>query len=130
MAMRIAQRMYLALLPALLGVVTVGALAYWGQYEHEAPVWFVVVVAIATIGSLIVAWLNARYVTRRIERLAARGILDPNAHTLLVPNSVRSKQQAQEWIAMANDDLSRRVESGAWENKEGLSGLVSPAYML
>ena len=62
--------MYLALLPALLGVVTVAALAYWGQYAHEAPVWFVLVVAIATIASLIVAWVNARYVTRRVERLA------------------------------------------------------------
>src|SRR5579884_3483047 len=68
--MRIGQRMYLALLPALLGVVTVAALAYWGQYAHEAPGWFVLVAALATIASLIVAWINARYVTRRVERLA------------------------------------------------------------
>lgn len=69
--MRIGQRMYLALLPALLGVVTVAALAYWGQYAHEAPVWFVLVVAVATTASLVVAWVNARYVTRRVERLAS-----------------------------------------------------------
>ena len=68
--MRIGQRMYLALLPALFGILTVAALAYWGQYAHKAPVWLVLVVAVATIASLVVAWINARYVTRRVEYLA------------------------------------------------------------
>lgn len=71
--MRIGQRMYLALLPAALGVCTVAALAYWGQYAHTAPQWFVAIAAIATIGSFAVAWRNLRYVTGRVERLAARG---------------------------------------------------------
>jgi signal transduction histidine kinase len=69
--MRIGQRMYLALLPAVLGVFTVAALAYWGQYAHAVPGWLVVMAGIATIASLIFAWTNARYVTRRVERLAS-----------------------------------------------------------
>ncbi|MGH7616588.1 MAG: hypothetical protein ACREPM_05110 [Gemmatimonadaceae bacterium] len=69
--MRVAQRLYLALLPAALGVVTVAALAYWGQYAHTAPDWFVVVAAAATLGTFAAAWWNLRYVTRRVERLAA-----------------------------------------------------------
>lgn len=71
--MRIGQRMYLALLPALLGVFTVAALAYWGQYAHTAPEWLVAAAVLATVGSFAVAWFNLRYVTGRVERLAARG---------------------------------------------------------
>jgi signal transduction histidine kinase len=68
--MRISQRMYLSLVPAVLGVLTVAALAYWGQYEHAVPVWLVAVAAIASVGSLALVWSNARYVSRRVERLA------------------------------------------------------------
>ena len=63
--------MYLALLPAVLGVFTVAALAYWGQYARSVPQWIVVIASVATITSLIIAWSNARYVTRRVERLAS-----------------------------------------------------------
>ena len=71
--MRIGLRMYLALLPAILGVCTVAGLAYWGQYAHQAPQWFVAIAAIATIGSFAVAWRNLRYVAARVQRLAAHG---------------------------------------------------------
>jgi signal transduction histidine kinase len=68
--MRIGQRMYLALLPAVLGVFTVAALAYWGQFARSVPEWIVGIASAATVASLIIAWSNARYVTRRVERLA------------------------------------------------------------
>ena len=44
--MRVGQRLYLALLPAVLGVLTVAALAYWGQYAHARRPEVVVVVAV------------------------------------------------------------------------------------
>jgi signal transduction histidine kinase len=72
--------MYLALLPAVLGVLTVAALAYWGQYAHAAPEWLIVVAVIATIASFAVAWINLRYVTGRVERLAARGASAVEGH--------------------------------------------------
>jgi signal transduction histidine kinase len=62
--------MYLALLPAVLGVFTVAGLAYWGQYAHAVPEWIVAIASVATIASLVIAWINVRYVARRVERLA------------------------------------------------------------
>ncbi|MDB4874844.1 MAG: histidine kinase [Gemmatimonadetes bacterium] len=67
--MRVGQRLFLAVLPAVLGVFTVAGLAYWGQYAHTAPTWVVGVAVVAAVVSLIVAWTNTRYVAKRIERL-------------------------------------------------------------
>lgn len=69
--MRIAHRMYLTVVPALVGVLTVAGLAYWGQYEHRVPTLVLIVAVIATIGTLTLGWLNARYVAQRVERLAS-----------------------------------------------------------
>lgn len=68
--MRVSQRLYLAVLPAVLGVFLVAALAYWGRYERSIPEVVLVVAAVASIASLILAWRNTRYVAQRIERLA------------------------------------------------------------
>lgn len=68
--MRVGQRLFLAVIPAILGVFTVAALAYWGQYAHTVPGWIVVIAAVAAAASLVLAWLNTRYVAQRIERLA------------------------------------------------------------
>ena len=63
--------MYLTVAPALVGVLTVAALAYWGQYEHRVPTLVLIAAALATAGTLVLGWLNARYVAERVERLAA-----------------------------------------------------------
>jgi len=70
--MRVGQRLLIAVLPAVVGVVAVAALAYWGQYQRQAPGIVVVVAAIAAVGSLALSWWNTRYVALRIEQLAAR----------------------------------------------------------
>lgn len=75
--MTVGQRLFLAVVPAVLGVFTVAALAYWGQYAHTAPEWLVVVAIVAAVGSLIVAWRNTRYVARRIEQLASSAAARP-----------------------------------------------------
>jgi signal transduction histidine kinase len=76
--MRISQRLYLAVVPAILGVFTVAGLAYWGAFHRAAPEWVVVVAAVSAVGSLILAWQNTRYVAQRIERLAgARAPREP-----------------------------------------------------
>jgi signal transduction histidine kinase len=69
--MNVSQRLYLAVMPAILGVFAVAALAYWGQYDRQAPHVLVIVGVIASVGSLIVAWRNTRYVASRVTRLAA-----------------------------------------------------------
>ncbi len=68
--MSISQRLYLAVVPAIVGLFTVAALAYWGDIGRAAPEWLVVVCAVSTLVSLVLAWQNTRYVARRIARLA------------------------------------------------------------
>ncbi len=62
--------MYLTVIPGFIGVFVVAALAYWGQYAHRVPYLVVIVAACAAIGTLVLSWLNARYVAVRVERLA------------------------------------------------------------
>ena len=71
--MRVGHRLFLAVIPAILGLFTVAALAYWGNLYRAAPGWLVVVAAVGAICTLGIAWQNTRYVARRIERLAGPG---------------------------------------------------------
>jgi signal transduction histidine kinase len=71
--MRVGDRLYLAVLPAVFGVVLLAALAYWGQYKHTVPALVLAVSVIGVFGSLFLAWRNTRYVAQRIERLAEGG---------------------------------------------------------
>jgi len=70
--MRVGRRLFVAVLPAVLGVLLVAALAYWGQYAHAAPQIVVVTAAAAAIVSLALAWSSARYVARRIADIARK----------------------------------------------------------
>ena len=82
--MRIGPRLFLAVLPAVLGVVVVVALAYFGEYGRQAPAALVAIAAGATIVSLVVSWRNTRWLARRIERLveaARRAPLDASGRT-------------------------------------------------
>ncbi|NOT09238.1 MAG: hypothetical protein HOP28_13665 [Gemmatimonadales bacterium] len=79
--MRVSTRLFLAVIPAILGLLTVAALAYWGNMYRRAPEWLVIIAALAAVGSLIVAWQNTRYVARRIERLAGSGRQNPLERT-------------------------------------------------
>jgi signal transduction histidine kinase len=67
----VSQRLYLAVVPAILGVFTVAGLAYWGEYGRQAPHILVIVASVASVASLVVAWRNTRYVATRVSRLAA-----------------------------------------------------------
>jgi K+-sensing histidine kinase KdpD len=69
--MKISHRLYLTVVPAILGVALMGALVYWGQYQRTAPALVLVIGALAVVGSGALAWTNARFVALRIERLAA-----------------------------------------------------------
>lgn len=70
--MRVAQRLFFAVVPAILGVLVVAALAYWGEYGRQAPRIVVAVAVIASVVSLVVAWRNTHYVAQRLEQLARR----------------------------------------------------------
>ena len=62
-----------------------------------------------------------------VQRLAVRGLIDENAHSLLVPQTIYSKEAAIEWAKKACTDLDQRVNSGRWsEPSPELGGLISP----
>ena len=69
--MKVSQRLFLGVVPSVVGLFTVAGLAYWGKYSRTAPEAVVIVAGIASVISLVVAWRNTRYVARRVERLAS-----------------------------------------------------------
>jgi signal transduction histidine kinase len=68
--MSVGRRLMLALLPAIFGLAAAVALAYYGEYQRQAPEWFVVVALVSALASLVIAWRVTRQVAQRIERLA------------------------------------------------------------
>ena len=69
--MKVGQRLFLSVVPAVLGLFLVAALMYWGRYERTAPQLVIVLAAIAALVSLVVSWRNTSYVVHRVQRLAA-----------------------------------------------------------
>jgi hypothetical protein len=67
---KVSTRLYITVIPAVLGVLAVAGLAYWGEYARQAPERLVLIALVAAFLTLIVGWLNARFVAQRIERLA------------------------------------------------------------
>jgi len=70
--MKVGQRLFLAVLPAVLGVLAMAGLAFWGQRGREIPEWLLIPGILAAVASLAMAWRNTRYVARRIEALSRR----------------------------------------------------------
>lgn len=65
----VGQRLLLGLAPALLAVVVVLALAYYGEIGREAPEYVVAGAAILAIASLVLTWRNTQYLVSRLRRL-------------------------------------------------------------
>jgi signal transduction histidine kinase len=68
--MRVGQRLFVAVIPAVLGVLAMAGLAYWGQRGREIPEGLLVAGIVAAVASLGLAWHNTRYVARRIDALS------------------------------------------------------------
>lgn len=68
--MSVGRRLFLSLLPAIFGLAAAVGLAYYGEYQRQAPEWFVGVALVSALTSLLVAWRVTRQVAQRIERLA------------------------------------------------------------
>lgn len=110
--MKIGQRLYLTVTPAILGVFLMAGLAYWGEYARRAPGIVLVAGAIAVAASLALTWSNARYVARRIERLAAGASLPRPTTTTDDPGPAAGAPVSDEIdeIERAVDRLSSAVE--------------------
>jgi signal transduction histidine kinase len=105
--MTVGQRLFLSVVPAILGVFAVAGLAYWGEYGRQAPHILVLVGVVASVASLVMTWMNTRYVARRIQRLA--GSDDHPARSL----GLRGLADAVTGRAIATDsrDELDRIES-------------------
>lgn len=99
--MKISHRLYLTVLPAILGLCLMVGLFYWGQYQRSAPTIVLSVGGIAVVASLILTWFNARFVARRIERLAMS----------LAPADTGGLPDELDRIAQGVDRLSSDVQS-------------------
>lgn len=142
--MRIGQRLYLAVIPAVLGLFLVAALAYWGQYAYQVPLVVLVVAAIASVGSFFLAWRNTKYVSSRLERLAGtnaeapRGVRDEidiieNAvDRLSTEAKIARKEVAQtESRAIADrDELSAILASVAESATQAINEVRLPVHIL
>ncbi len=103
--MKIGHRLYLTVTPAILGVLLIAGLFYWGQYAHEIPHVVLVVGSAAVLGSLLLAGINARFVAKRIEHLAST----------LPPANAPGDPDELDRIAHGVDRLSSDVQSAAAE---------------
>ena len=114
--MKVSHRLYLASVPAVLGVLAVAALAYWGQYARTVPELLLVIAAVAAVGTLVMAWTNVRYVAQRVERLAGVDALvasNVNLRTVanaVAPGSVPGTRDELDVIESAVSRLSNAVE--------------------
>ena len=113
--MKISHRLYITVAPAVLGMLLVAALAYWGQYAHAVPVVLVVIVAVAATSSLVLSWRNARYVAQRIERLAGSssdrdaGVRLKGVASALMPGQIPGQPDELDRIEGVVDHLSSAV---------------------
>jgi hypothetical protein len=112
--MRTSQRLFLAVIPAVLGVLTVAGLAYWGEYAHAAPEIVVIIAAIAAVGSLVMAWYNTRYVAQRIAQLAAKvdvqsGLDELDAIETVVDRHTSALRGAEQRRAQAQTAADTRI---------------------
>lgn len=117
--MKISHRLYLTMTPAIIGVVLMVGLAYYGQYARQAPYLVLIVGAFVVIASVAVTWSNARFVAGRIERLAdghvpttfvAGHLTLRGVASAVAPGAVNTAPDELDQIASVVDRLSSAVE--------------------
>jgi signal transduction histidine kinase len=123
--MKISQRLFLGVIPSVVGLFTVAGLAYWGQYHQTAPVMVVLAAGAATIISLVVAWRETRYVARRVERLASMRGGDEKVDELdVIEQRVESLGEA---ATAAKADAARAAEDAGLRTIEYATLLAEAA---
>jgi signal transduction histidine kinase len=123
--MKVSQRLFLGVIPSVVGLFTVAGLAYWGQYAHTAPQLVVWAAGAATVLSLVVAWWNTRYVAHRVERLASTKGGDGEADELdVIQQRVELLGEA---ATAAKADAARAAEDAGRRNIEYATLLAEAA---
>ena len=140
--MKVSTRLFLAIVPAILGLAAVVGLAYWGRYERRAPEFVVVVAVIAAIGSLIMAWRSTRYVARRVQRIAAhvdegrggRDELDAIERSVdglaVARREIREGDAEREAATQRAADLAARLDETIGALSDGVQAVQLPLHIL
>src|SRR5262245_39329092 len=68
-AIPVGRRLFIGLLPALLAVLVTAGLAYYGEYNRAVPGLVLAIASVLSVASLVVTWINTRYLSARIARL-------------------------------------------------------------
>jgi signal transduction histidine kinase len=122
---KISHRLFLGVVPSVVGLFTVAGLAYWGQYHHTAPELVVWAAGAATMLSLIVAWRETRYVAHRVERLAsAKGAGEEADELDVIEQRVESLGEA---ATAAKADAARAAEDAGRRTMEYATLLAEAA---
>jgi signal transduction histidine kinase len=112
---KISHRLYLTVAPAILAVLLLAGLMYWGQYAHTAPEVVIVVGFLAVTTSLVMTWSNARFVARRLERIVGGSSAHGQAPSLrgmasaIVPGKASGPPDEIDEIENVVDRLSSAV---------------------
>ena len=123
--MKISHRLFLGVIPSVVGLFTVAGLAYWGQYARTAPQLVVWAAGAATVVSLIVAWWNTRYVAHRVELLASTKDSDEEVDELdVIQQRVELLGEA---ATTAKADAARAAEDAGRRTKEYATLLAEAA---
>jgi signal transduction histidine kinase len=69
-SLTVGRRLFLGLLPALLAVVLAVGLAYYGEFHRQVPAAVAIGAGALAVVSLVVTWVNTRYLAGRIVRLS------------------------------------------------------------
>lgn len=113
--MKVVHRLYLMMAPAVVAMLLLAALAYWGQYARAAPETLTALGALVVLVSLGSSWANARYVATRLERLAAgggsRNAASVGAETTRAPSLPRAPRDEIDEIERVVDRLSGAIQS-------------------
>lgn len=140
--MRTSQRLFLAVIPAVIGVFAVAGLAYWGEYARTAPHIVVTIASLAAIGSMLMAWYNTRFVAQRIAQLAAKvevasGLDELDAietvvdrHTSALREAEARRLKAQEAADLRIREHGELMSQVAATVSKGIDDIRLPLYIL
>lgn len=120
----VGQRLLLGLAPALLALVLVIPLAYYGELGRQAPEYVIGGAAVLAIVSLIVTWGNTRYLVRRLQRL---GRLSGEPETM---SSMDDLDRVELEVQRLNAALSAAQREGVADHQRLEARLHEQAIML
>jgi signal transduction histidine kinase len=123
--MAVGQRLLLGLAPALLAVVLVLALAYYGELGRQAPEYIVTGAGVLALLSLLLTWWNTRYLVGRLRRLGRSTGVQGDS-----PAAIDDLDRIEREVTRLTDALSATRREGAIDHERLAARLREQATIL